>query len=148
MDTSEAGDSDSEEWDDESMLEDALEQIFTSVGADDPNEPIPEDEVWDPEEAERLKQRLKKLGEERFAEEVLIGEGMSDRRCLAAFGIRPPRFLPEEVVRGVLMMAMGREMMKRRRLPGIDSVEKVVELLKTSKRIIVLTGAGVSVFFL
>ncbi|KAI1315009.1 NAD-dependent histone deacetylase sir2 [Mortierella claussenii] len=34
---------------------------------------------------------------------------------------------------------------RRKRLPHIDSLEHVVSLLKTSKRIMVLTGAGVSV---
>jgi len=35
-------------------------------------------------------------------------------------------------------------MMKRTRLPQVDTVERVVELLKEAKNIIVLTGAGVS----
>ena len=42
-----------------------------------------------------------------------------------------------------LRVVLAREMIRRQRIPGIDSVEHVVELLKKSKNIIVLTGAGV-----
>ncbi|TGZ76870.1 SIR2-domain-containing protein [Ascodesmis nigricans] len=136
--------SDSELWENESLLEENLELMFQSVAEDEPGAEIPEDEVWAPEDAEELKKRLKRLGEERFVEEVLVQGGMSDRRCLAAFGVRPPAAFPEQAVRAVLAVVLEREMRRRKRLPEIDTVEKVVELLKTRERIIVLTGAGIS----
>jgi hypothetical protein len=56
----------------------------------------------------------------------------------------------------ILEVVLEREMMRRSRLQSVTSVEHVVDLLKRSKNIIVLTGAGVgttlgdfsSIFFL
>lgn len=43
-----------------------------------------------------------------------------------------------------LRAVISREMIRRQRLPSVNSVEHVVKLLKEAKNIIVLTGAGIS----
>ena len=51
---------------------------------------------------------------------------------------------PEKALFQLLSVVLNRAMMQRSRLPHINSVEQVVDLLKSSKDIIVLTGAGVN----
>lgn len=46
-----------------------------------------------------------------------------------------------------LRLVLAKEMMRRSRLPAVNTVEHVVKLLKESKNIIVLTGAGVCISF-
>ncbi|KAF9358002.1 NAD-dependent histone deacetylase sir2 [Mortierella sp. NVP85] len=46
---------------------------------------------------------------------------------------------------GILSQRLGEELRRRHRLPQIHTLEHVVQLLKDSKKIMVLTGAGVSV---
>jgi hypothetical protein len=58
-----------------------------------------------------------------------------------------PSFLddaPDQALHHLLQVVLGREMVRRSRLSHVNAVEHVVDLLKRSKNIIVLTGAGVS----
>lgn len=66
---------------------------------------------------------------------------------LTAFGIRPPDFLegrPDEAYLGLLTLAMTRELTKRAKIMSYNSVDDAVHLLKKSRNIVVLTGAGIS----
>lgn len=129
-------------WSDEEFMEDAVDQMIDAhLDEEDSDD---EDLSWDPEEAERLRLKLKSLAEVDFIREVLLDGGMSPRRCLAAFGVRPPKDVGNSVMHRILMHVLHREMMRRRRLDQWETVEDVVELLKTRKRIVVLTGAGIS----
>ncbi|KFH64500.1 hypothetical protein MVEG_09234 [Podila verticillata NRRL 6337] len=56
----------------------------------------------------------------------------------------PPNCTEHELI-GEFSQKLGILMKRRERLKHINTLEQVVELLKTSKRIMVLTGAGISV---
>lgn len=72
---------------------------------------------------------------------------ISAKKLLTAFGIRPPLFLdgsPDDSYYGLLSLAISRELSKRIKLPQYNTIDDAVELIKKSKNIIVLTGAGIS----
>jgi NAD-dependent histone deacetylase SIR2 len=72
---------------------------------------------------------------------------ISAKKLLTAFGIRPPLFLdgsPDDSYYGLLSLAISRELSKRIKLPQHNTIDDAVELIKKSKNIIVLTGAGIS----
>lgn len=61
--------------------------------------------------------------------------------------MKPPAFLqgsPDDLYYGMLSVAISRELSKRIKLPQYNSIDDAVELLKKSRNIIVLTGAGIS----
>jgi NAD-dependent histone deacetylase SIR2 len=74
-------------------------------------------------------------------------DSISAKKLLTACGIRPPPFFdeaPDEAYYHLLSLAIQRELSKRVKLPQYNSIDDAVELLKSSKNIIVLTGAGIS----
>ncbi|KAF8542083.1 hypothetical protein BDD12DRAFT_424689 [Trichophaea hybrida] len=73
---------DGDAWDSESLLEDALDELKTEVFD-------PEDDPVTPEEQKQLKTLLKMVGEGEFIHQVIIEGGMTIRKCLTAFNVRP-----------------------------------------------------------
>lgn len=71
---------------------------------------------------------------------------MTARKLCTAFGILPPAFLndaPDEAFHPLLAIAISREFSRRPKLPQYNTIDDAVKLLKESKNIVVLTGAGV-----
>lgn len=99
------------------------------------------------EESFAFRQRLRLLGEDQFITETIEAGTISAKKLCTAFGIRPPPLLegqPDHKYYPLLGLGITRELSKRVKLPGHNTIEDAVELLKESKNIIVLTGAGVS----
>jgi NAD-dependent histone deacetylase SIR2 len=100
-----------------------------------------------PDEAIKFRQLLRSVGPTVFCERT-IGSGLiTAKKLLTAFGIRPPNFLDgadDEAYYSLLSLALSRELSKRAKLPGYNTVDDAVDLLKKSKNIVVLTGAGIS----
>lgn len=93
-----------------------------------------------------FRRRLHKIGIEEFVEETLNAGTITAKKLCTAFGIMPPAFLEgcrDEAYHQLLVLGINREMNKRLKLNEYNSVEDAVELLKKSRNIIVLTGAGV-----
>lgn len=91
---------------------------------------------------------LRSVGEKRFLAETVEAQNVTAKKLCTAFGIRIPSFLdgaPDEAYRPLLSLCIARELSKREKLLKYNTVDDVVSLLKQSKHIIVLTGAGVSV---
>lgn len=66
---------------------------------------------------------------------------------MTAFRVRLPDFLegqPDDSYYGFLSLAISRELSKRIKLPQYNTIDDAVNLLKKSRNVIVLTGAGIS----
>lgn len=99
------------------------------------------------EEAGRYRQLLRTVGPEEFCRQTVEEGGVSAKRLLTAFGLRPPPYLdgsPDEEYYALLSLAISRELSKRIKLPQYNTIDDAVALIKKSKNIIVLTGAGIS----
>ncbi|KAI5808852.1 DHS-like NAD/FAD-binding domain-containing protein [Peziza echinospora] len=132
---------DSDAWATESFYEDALGNLSeeTRFGA--------HENACTTEQTEYYRRRLREVGAVTFLQETVHARTISARKLITAFGIRPPAFLdgaPDAAFVPLLQAAIGREMSRRRKLKHINTLEDVSRLLKKSKNIIVLTGAGIS----
>ncbi|KAK3848203.1 MAG: hypothetical protein J3R72DRAFT_378184 [Linnemannia gamsii] len=98
-------------------------------------------------QAEIILEEARAYGIEYIIGRYILGCVFSVRQLLTAFS--PEINIDgEEWTERKLMMKFTEEMLialRRKRLTTIHTLEQVVELLRTSKRIMVLTGAGVSV---
>ncbi|KAK3682511.1 DHS-like NAD/FAD-binding domain-containing protein [Podospora appendiculata] len=129
-----------ESWETNSLFEDALEDLAEDKFFDDP-------EACTPEEAVRYRQLLRAVGPEEFCKRTVDAGVISARKLLTAFGIRPPAFLEDaedDAYFGLLSLALSRELSKRAKIQKYNTVDDAVDLLKSAKNIIVLTGAGIS----
>jgi hypothetical protein len=175
-DLSEGDPDDPEAWGTESLLEDMVGELATDEsesGLFAARRMVTRGDklIWahkDTEESNELRSFLKNNGDDVFVDEIICRRGVSARRCITAFKVRPvcwafrfsrlasgkkevdlriqPSFLDNASDRALLPLLrhiLKKEMMKRSRLPHVSTVEHVVELLKKSKQIVVLTGAGV-----
>jgi NAD-dependent histone deacetylase SIR2 len=80
-----------------------------------------------------------------FVEETLGQNQYTLRKLLSAFRVFVPLYLDNhDALLELLGFALYREMQLRQRLDQYSTVEDVVELLLTSKNIMVITGAGIS----
>ncbi|CAG8004802.1 unnamed protein product [Penicillium olsonii] len=161
-------DSDSDGWENLSNCEDAIQllrddQIRDGLGKYPPFLPrIPALGDRDPrltrlsglvpgactlEEATAYRQRLHAIGKAAFVEETIVRETVTAKKLCTAFGIVPPAFLddaPDEAYHSLLAIAISREFSRRPKLPQYNTIDDAVRLLRESRNIIVLTGAGVS----
>ncbi|KAF9908491.1 NAD-dependent histone deacetylase sir2 [Linnemannia zychae] len=123
-----------------------IQPFFSSSGGlyepeDDEDCEISEDQ------AEIILEEARTYGIEYIIVRYIIGNIFSVRQLLAAFS-PDVNTDGEEWTHKKLMMKFTEEMviaLRRKRLTSIHTLEQVVELLRTSKKIMVITGAGVSV---
>ncbi|KAL4943348.1 hypothetical protein BDV06DRAFT_211098 [Aspergillus oleicola] len=131
-----------DEWETESLYEDAIQMIRDEQLRDGS---IPD--ACTLEEAVEFRKRLHEIGKAQFVEETIARDAVSAKKLCTAFGILPPAFLegaPDEIYHPLLAIAISREFTRRQKLPQYNSVDDAAKLLKESKNIIVLTGAGIS----
>ncbi|KAF8316812.1 SIR2-domain-containing protein [Clavulina sp. PMI_390] len=88
---------------------------------------------------------LKDTGAEAWLERYDPTKNESARVLLKLLGVTVPTEIPEDHALKLLRKTMHRLRQSRDRLPQYNTVEDVVHLLKKSRRIMVLTGAGISV---
>lgn len=82
-----------------------------------------------------------------FCKQTVEAGTVTAKKLLTAFGLRPPPFLEgsgDDAYYGLLSLALSRELSKRIKLPQHNTVDDAVALIKRSRNIIVITGAGIS----
>lgn len=153
-------DDDSAAWDVDSLYEDAMQEI-TDQELDHEGKLnhyillllglnhflTPDPDVCTLEEAQVFRKQLREVGPEEFFEKTVQSNAITAKKLLTAFGFKPPAFLdgcPDENYYALLSLAVSRELDKRLKLENYNSIEDAVDLLKKSKNIMVITGAGIS----
>ncbi|TKA76892.1 hypothetical protein B0A49_01297 [Cryomyces minteri] len=124
----------------ESLYEDVLDDVHEF-------QYIPGPDTCDPEEAQNFRARLHEIGAERFVYETVTKGRITAKRLCTAFGIRLPKFLegePDDAYYPLLGAAITRELSKRCKLPQYNTIDDAAALLEKSRKIIVITGAGIS----
>ncbi|KAI3321268.1 SIR2-domain-containing protein [Xylariaceae sp. AK1471] len=127
-------------WEAESIFEDIIDDLTHDTFP-------PEVDACTPEEAVTFRQQLRAIGPNEFCHLHIDSGAITAKKLLTAFGIRPPDFLegrPDDDYLGLLTLAMTRELTKRAKIMSYNSVDDAVYLLKKSRNIVVLTGAGIS----
>ena len=104
------------------------------------------EEGLDPQVAKGLRTRLLHIGPEQFVEENLSSAQMPARLLGTAFGINPAYEdqLGEDAFLRVLGLAIVRVYYKRKKLSQYNTIDDAASLLRKSKNIMVITGAGIS----
>ncbi|KAI0539082.1 DHS-like NAD/FAD-binding domain-containing protein [Xylaria digitata] len=127
-------------WETESIFEDIIDDLTHDTFP-------PDVDACTPEQAVTFRQQLRAIGPNEFCHLHIDSGAITAQKLLTAFGIRPPDFLegrPDEAYLGLLTLAMTRELNKRAKIMSYNSVDDAVQLLKRSRNIVVLTGAGIS----
>ncbi|TVY75652.1 NAD-dependent protein deacetylase hst1 [Lachnellula suecica] len=99
------------------------------------------------DEAIQYRNDLRTFGPAEFCARTVEAGAISAKKLLTAFNIKPPAFLKgasDDAYYSLLSLGISRELSKRIKLPQYNTIEDAVDLIKKSKNIIVLTGAGIS----
>ncbi|ESK87387.1 histone deacetylase [Moniliophthora roreri MCA 2997] len=142
-----------------SMLEAASQEDEDDSGDYDPERPEAEldisalftqkgDDTWSKAEVRSMMHDLKEKGSDYFVRHYVVLLGIPIPKLLLAFGINlcnELRELSGPTMRYFLRVAMFRELRLRERLPQYSTIDHAVDLIRKSQRIIILTGAGISV---
>lgn len=95
-------------------------------------------------EAARLRDKLRRDGVEKFFEDTMIAGQMDPRTIGLAFGINPNIGMNDDTYLQLLGIAVMRFFHKRQKLQQYNTIDDAANLLRQSKRIICITGAGIS----
>ncbi|KAF2637086.1 SIR2-domain-containing protein [Massarina eburnea CBS 473.64] len=134
-------DSDGDIWENESALEDMLnqsEEAFEYSAGED---------SFTPEEARQIRKQLRDEGADKFVLNYITSERYTARKLCTAFGVTLPggtADLPDESFYRILGLAINRELNKRQRLEEYKTIDDAARLLRERKNIMVITGAGIS----
>lgn len=124
-----------------------FDEQFDELGDDtlvDANRPI---EYCSLEEARNYRRILREIGPREFIERMVYHEQVPVKKLMTAFGCTLPDWLldaPDESAYPYLQWALIRELRRRAKIEVYNTVDDAVNLLMSSKNIIVLTGAGIS----
>ena len=130
-----------DQWESASLYEDTIEALATQ------KPPGAGPDVCTREECLALQQLYRTIGEDRFMEQTLDAGLFTAKKLCTAFGLFPPEMLegaPDKAYEPLLDIAMSRWSEQRRKLKQYNTIDDDVALLKGSKNIMVLTGAGIS----
>ncbi|KAG9595968.1 SIR2-domain-containing protein, partial [Aureobasidium melanogenum] len=124
----------------ESALTDELERAEFEPYTDDEPGPI----SYTPAEGKEIRERLRRLGPNKFVEQTISSGTVGVRKLVTAFGVRPD--LPYSTIwyYQILGRCIQRELRRRQKLDEYNTVDDAVSLLQKSKNIMVITGAGIS----
>lgn len=95
-------------------------------------------------EAKDLCKLLRRIGPNRFIEQLVTKEEVPIRKMVTIFGVRPDLPYGDTWYCRVFGLAIQRELRKRYKLPQYNNIDDAVSLLQTCKNVMVITGAGIS----
>ncbi|EPT00966.1 hypothetical protein FOMPIDRAFT_149580 [Fomitopsis schrenkii] len=104
--------------------------------------------AWTNEEVKHMMRTLKEHGMTAFTKEFVVERRVPIPKLLYAFGIclcPELRAKSQRTLLYFLKVALTRELESREKLPQYNTVDDAVRLIRERKRILVLTGAGISV---
>ena len=132
-----------------SVYEDMLDAAEEGVGESIFEQPISPADACTPEEKEAYRKLLRRLGEELFLRNTVDAAIVTRKKLCTAFVPYLPIWLndaDDEDFEQLLTACIRRELIRRIKLPQYNTIDDAVDLIKKSSRIIVLTGAGVSIY--
>ncbi|KAJ7668328.1 DHS-like NAD/FAD-binding domain-containing protein [Mycena rosella] len=103
---------------------------------------------WSQQQIRGMMHHLKEYGMSSWMNEYVLKRSIPIPQLLLAFGINLSPSLHNmspATLTYFLRVAMSRELQLRDKLPNYNTVEDAVRLISTSRRILILTGAGISV---
>lgn len=113
-----------------------------------PKNPGGDGESWTKQEVKQILHHLKEKGSRSFVSEYFVKRNIPIPKLLLAFGIELcPELLTKssQTLMYILQVAMSFQLRKRERLPQYSTPEDAKQLISNAKKILVLTGAGISV---
>ncbi|KAK3068716.1 NAD-dependent histone deacetylase sir2 [Teratosphaeriaceae sp. CCFEE 6253] len=134
-DGSDDGDTESEA----SFFEDFLDNIEL-----EPYKPGPGGFGLSQENVTSLHAELRRFGPDIFIDKHIEGKTIPARLLGTAFGIDPDEGFDDDVLELFLTAAIKRAFRKRQKLPQYNTIDDVAKLLRTRRKIMVITGAGIS----
>ncbi|KAJ6581477.1 SIR2-domain-containing protein [Mycena capillaripes] len=105
-------------------------------------------QTWSPQQIRGMMHHLKEHGMTSWMNEYVVKRNLTIPQLLLAFGINLSPSLHNmspATLAYFLRVAMSRELQLRDKLPHYNSVEDALRLIRDSRKIIILTGAGISV---
>jgi NAD-dependent histone deacetylase SIR2 len=99
---------------------------------------------YTPAEGKEIRERLRRLGPNKFVEQAITRGVISIRKLVTAFGVRPDLPYSTSWYYQILGLCIQRELRKRQKLTEYNTIDDAVSLLQKSKNILVITGAGIS----
>ncbi|KAI5264098.1 SIR2-domain-containing protein [Aureobasidium subglaciale] len=136
----ESDDSDDESEISVSALNDELDRAEYEPYADDEPGPI----SFTPAEAKELRDRLRRVGPNRFIEQTITSGNVGIRKLVTAFGVRPDLPYSTTWYYRILGLCIQRELRRRQKLTEYNTIDDAVSLIQKSNKIMVITGAGIS----
>ncbi|KAF7308789.1 Deacetylase sirtuin-type domain-containing protein [Mycena kentingensis (nom. inval.)] len=111
---------------------------------------VPDQEVqtWSPQQLRGMLHHLKEKGASSFFQEYVTHRNIPIPQLLLAFGIiLSPALhgMSTPTLRYFLRVGMHRELQLREKLADYNTIDDAVRLIRDSRRILILTGAGISV---
>ncbi|KAF8998517.1 DHS-like NAD/FAD-binding domain-containing protein [Cyathus striatus] len=107
-----------------------------------------EEEAWSKQEVKQMLHHLKERGMSSFMQEYVIKRNIPIPKLLLAFGINLCPQLQNRkpaTMLYFLRVAMSHQLRMRDRLMQYNTIADAVQLIQNSQRILILTGAGISV---
>ncbi|GAB7348534.1 hypothetical protein MBLNU459_g6928t1 [Dothideomycetes sp. NU459] len=100
--------------------------------------------AFTPAEAKAMRDLLRAVKADKFIEKIVTRDEIPIRKLATVWGVRPDRPNSDAWYYRLLGRAIQRELFRRQKLPQYNTIDDAVSLLKQSKNIIVITGAGIS----
>ncbi|RDX48151.1 SIR2-domain-containing protein [Lentinus brumalis] len=104
--------------------------------------------AWTSQEVRQMKHFLKEKGMTAFLNEYVVQRGAPIPKLLYAFGVclcKELRMKQPRTLMYFLRVALSQELEARERLVAYSTIDDAVNLIAGAKRILILTGAGISV---